>query len=78
MKNNTTLIGLVIISLIIISAVSYHSVQEIHYLKSFFPDSFTVEEAKDASIIELIKISLISIPLTLIIITSLYFMRKKP
>jgi hypothetical protein len=30
-------------------AVCLHSVQEIHYLKSFFPRHFTVEEAFYAS-----------------------------
>jgi len=40
---------------------------EIHYLKSFFPDRFSVEEAYYASRIELIKVIIISLPLALII-----------
>ena len=53
----------------IIGAVCWHSIEEIHYLKSFFPDRFTVQEAFYASGIELIKIILISLPLILIIFT---------
>jgi hypothetical protein len=55
----------------IIGAVCWHSIEEIHYLKSFFPESFTVQEAFYASGIELIKIIIISLPLVLIIFTCL-------
>lgn len=48
-------------------AVCWHSVEEIHYLKSFFPDQFTVEQAFYASAIELIKIVIIGIPSLLIL-----------
>jgi len=61
--------------LIIVSAVCWHSVEEIHYLKSFFPKQFTVEEAFYASKVELVKIAIISFPLILIIGISLYFLR---
>lgn len=61
--------------LIIVSAVCWHSVEEIHYLKSFFPKQFSVEEAFYASKVELVKIAIISFPLILIIGISLYFLR---
>ena len=57
----------VVIAIGVIVAVCWHSLEEIHYLKSFFPGSFTVQEAFYASGIELIKIIIISLPLVLII-----------
>jgi len=62
----------VVIATGIIVAVCWHSVEEIHYLKSFFPGSFTVQEAFYASGIELIKIIIISLPLVLIIFICLH------
>lgn len=61
--------------LIVVSAVCWHSVEEIHYLKTFFPKQFSVEEAFYASKVELVKIAIISFPLVLIIGISLYFLR---
>ena len=55
------------ISIIAITAVCWHSLEEIHYLKSFFPKQFTVEEAFYAGALELIKIAIISLPLILIV-----------
>ena len=75
-SRNQIVFAILILCIGIISAVAYHSVQEIHYLKSFFPNQFSVQEAKDASIIELVKVSLISIPLIIIITVCLY-QRKK-
>ncbi len=63
----------IIISLIIITLVSFHSVWEIHYLKTFYPKSFTVAESFYASIVELIKVALISLPLVLISLVCIYF-----
>jgi len=60
--------------LTIISAVCWHSVEEIHYLKSFFPQQFTVEETYYAARIETIKIEIISLPLILIIGICLYLL----
>ena len=77
MNNKHLGMGLIIISVIIIAAVAYHSVQEIHYLKSFFPESFSVEQAKDASIIELVKVILIALPLIVIIALSVVLMKKQ-
>ena len=64
----------VIISVVIVFAVCWHSLEEIHYLKSFFPKSFTVEQAFYASAIELVKVIIISLPLILLILVSLYLM----
>ena len=76
MKRNYTvsLMTIIVICLMVISAVCWHSVEEIHYLKSFFPKQFTVEEAYYASKVELVKIAFISFPLILIIGISLYFL----
>ncbi len=62
-------------SLVIITAVSWHSVEEIHYLKTFYPKSFTVEESFYATLVEFIKIHIISLPLVVIIVLSLYLLR---
>jgi len=60
------ILSVIVTSIIAVSAVCWHSLEEIHYLKSFFPKQFTVEEAFYASALELIKISIISLPLILI------------
>ena len=41
------------------ATICLHSVDEIHYLKSFFPKSFTVEQAFYAAGVELIKVVII-------------------
>ena len=51
----------------IYSFICFHSVEEIHYLKSFFPEKFTVQEAFYASAVELIKVMIIGIPFVLFI-----------
>jgi hypothetical protein len=70
----------VVISIIIVSAVCWHSVAEIHYLKSFYPQQFSVEEAFYASAVELIKVLIISIPFFFIIVTGcclLHYWKRK-
>lgn len=62
------------VCLAVIAAVAYHSVWEMHYLKSFYPDHFSVSEAADASVIELIKVALIAFPLVLLICICLFLM----
>lgn len=76
MKRNHTglLVSIIVICLVIIAAVCWHSVEEIHYLKSFFPKQFSVEEAYYASKIELVKIAIISLPLILIIGIGFFFL----
>jgi Na+-driven multidrug efflux pump len=54
----STIVG----SIVIVSAVCWHSVEEIHYLKSFFPQQFSVEEAFFASAVEFIKVLIIALP----------------
>jgi hypothetical protein len=51
----------IVISVIVVSAVCWHSVTEIHYLKSFYPRQFSVEEAFYASGVELIKVLIITV-----------------
>ncbi len=63
------------VSIIVVSAVCWHSVEEIHYLKSFYPRHFSVQEAFYASAVELVKIIVISLPFFLIITTGLCLLR---
>ena len=69
------LISLIAISIAIVTAVCWHSLEEIHYLKSFYPKQFTVQEAFYASAVELIKVLIISLPFVLIIAAALYLVR---
>lgn len=63
-----------VVGLAVISGVCWHSIEEIHYLKSFFPKQFTVQEAYYASKIELIKVAIICFPVLVIIGIILYFL----
>jgi hypothetical protein len=56
------------ISIFVIFAVCWHSVQEIHYLKTFYPKHFSVEEAFYASAVELIKVIIICLPFILVMV----------
>ncbi len=78
MKNawSILLTAAIIVSILIILAVSWHSVEEIHYLKGFYPTSFTVEEAYYATLVEFLKVLIISLPLIVIIIVGLYTLRR--
>jgi len=70
---------LILASFIFLVLVINHSVYEIHYLKSFFPGTFTVEQAKDAAIVEFVKVIFISIPVFIIIWISLNLLgRRQP
>lgn len=73
-KARILLIFTIIVSLLAILAVSWHSINEIHYLKSFYPAKFTVEEAFYATWVELLKVHIISLPLIVIIIISFYLL----
>jgi hypothetical protein len=57
-------------------AVCLHSVQEIHYLKSFFPRHFTVEEAFYAAATELIKVIIIGLPIIPVLVIYLTKLRE--
>ncbi len=69
--------GVIILAVAVFSAVCWHSVVEIHYLKSFFPKQFSVQEAYYAAAIELIKIIIIGMPIILITAITLYVWRHK-
>ena len=69
------LFSITILGIVIFAAVCWHSVEEIHYLKSFFPKQFSVQEAYYATAIELIKVLIIGLPIVLIIAISLYILR---
>lgn len=68
------LAALMAVCVIIIGAISFHSVKEIHYLKSFYPGSFTVEEAFYAALVEFIKVHIISLPLIVIILLAAFLL----
>jgi len=70
-------IALAALALAALTAVCLHSLEEIHYLKSFFPHAFTVREAFYAALIELIKVAIIGIPLVLVIAVALLFLRAR-
>ncbi len=63
-------------SLVFIFAICLHSLEEIHYLKSFFPQTFTVKQAFYASAIELIKILIIPLPFLLVFRLGLFFLKN--
>ncbi|MCG6970362.1 MAG: hypothetical protein LJE85_11395 [Gammaproteobacteria bacterium] len=79
MKKHIELIMVLIIfvSLMFLFAVCFHSLEEIHYLKSFFPQTFTMEQAFYASVIELIKIAIIAVPLVVVIYIGLYYLKNR-
>lgn len=70
-----SLLLLVFISVAVVFFVALHSIDEIHYLKSFYPGRFTVEEAFYASGVELIKVIVVSIPFFMLILISLYLLK---
>ncbi len=70
-----SILSVIAISIVVVSAVCWHSLEEIHYLKSFYPQQFTVEEAFYASAVELIKIAIIGLPFFLVVGTGLYLLR---
>ena len=63
----------IVVSILIVAAVCWHSLEEIHYLKSFYPKRFTVEESFYASGVELIKVFVIGVPFFLVIWVSLSY-----
>jgi len=65
----------IVLALAALTAVCLHSLEEIHYLKSFFPPSFTVQDAFYAGVLELIKVAIIAFPLVLLIAVCLFFAR---
>lgn len=67
-RNAAVWLGVVVIAL-----VSWHSVQEIHYLKTFYTGSFTVAEAGWAALVELVKVALVSFPILL----AIFLLRKR-
>lgn len=70
------LLSIVAACLIAIASVSFHSVWEIHYLKSFYPHKFSISEAAAAALVELIKVFLVALPLLLIIFVCLFLIRE--
>lgn len=73
--SKTIIYSVTIAGVILFSAVCWHSVEEIHYLKSFFPRQFSVQDAYYAAGVELIKVVIIGMPIGMIIFVCLYFLR---
>lgn len=69
--------SVIVLAVAALSAICYHSIEEIHYLKSFFPAEFTVREAVYASAIELIKVIIAGIPLFAVITLCVLALRGK-
>jgi hypothetical protein len=67
------LITLVALAFSALGAVCLHSLEEIHYLKSFFPRSFSVQEAASAALVEMVKVHIIALPLVVLIAICLFF-----
>lgn len=63
---NTWILGVAIVAAaVFFSGVCWHAVEEIHYFKTFYPSSLTVQESLYASLVELIKVILIGLPIGL-------------
>ena len=79
MKPKSRIAPLIItlLALAAIFAVCFHSLEEIHYLKSFFPHSFSVEQAFYAGLLELVKVVIIALPLVLTIAVCLFWWRNR-
>jgi hypothetical protein len=73
-KRNILIGSAIAASILVVSAVCWHSVQEIHYLKTFYPEQFSVEEAFYASAVELVKVIIISLPFTLVAICGIWLL----
>jgi hypothetical protein len=69
------LFSITISGAVIFAAVCWHSVEEIHYLKSFFPNQFSVQDAYYATAIELMKVIIVGLPIALIIAVGLYILK---
>ncbi|MBQ27602.1 MAG: hypothetical protein CMH81_05610 [Nitrospiraceae bacterium] len=66
----------IVLCVLIIGVVCLHSLEEIHYLKSFYPSMFSVEETFYASGVEFFKVLIISLPLYVIIRICLAFLGR--
>lgn len=64
------------VGLLYLSAVCWHSVGEIHYLKTFYPSTFDLDQAYLASRIELIKVAILSFPVIAAIAVALFFLKN--
>ena len=62
-------------SLVIVASASWHSLEALDHFKSFYPEQFTVTESFYASGVELIKVTIISLPFFLIVFVSLCLLR---
>ncbi|TAK02036.1 MAG: hypothetical protein EPO39_13760 [Candidatus Manganitrophaceae bacterium] len=68
-RKKRLIVGLILLLLWLpIFLVAQHSVEEIHYLKTFLPAKMSPSEAKDAALIEFIKATFIVLPLLIAMI----------
>jgi hypothetical protein len=61
-----------------LTAVCLHSLEEIHYLKTFFPRTFSVQEAAFAAEVEMVKVLIIALPLVVLIAICLCCCGRNP
>ncbi len=61
----------------VLGGVAWHSIAEIHYLKGFFPSSFTVEQACYAAWIEVAKLVIVALPTSLGVLVLLLWPRRR-
>lgn len=61
-------IAAILILLGLYGAAAWHSLEEVHYLKSFFPSRFTVRDACFAAWVEVAKLAILGLPLGLAVL----------
>lgn len=71
------LTAVIAVCMALIGAFSFLSIREIDNFKSSYPESLTVEEAFYASLVEFIRIHIISLPLVAAILLCLYALWTK-
>jgi hypothetical protein len=66
----------IMVAMLFLAGVCWHSVGEIHYLKTFYPTTFSMDQAYEASMIEVIKVAIISFPVVVAIMVGLYVLKN--
>jgi hypothetical protein len=68
------LAALMAVCVIIIGAISYNSIKNIHYLRSSCPGPLTAEDALYGALVEFLKVHIISLPLMVVILLAAFFL----
>ncbi|UFS68706.1 hypothetical protein LPW11_12380 [Geomonas sp. RF6] len=67
---------MIVVGILFLAGVCWHSVGEIHYLKTFYPSSFNIDQAYEATRIEAIKVGIIAFPVIVAIAAGLYVLKN--